>query len=555
MFKAGQPQPGGPVSARPTTVRGAFFVAGAVFALSGCIDQDIVFRDRELFNPPPDSANGFLGYFDAAEGVTTCGNCHAEKQATWEQTHHAEATASVEESGAAQESCYSCHTVSELGNAAAVAAGYNVAKDSAYRDVQCESCHGPGFQHVQSVLAGSVVRPLASISVDTGLTNGCGECHTGTHQPFVEEWAESKHGYGGTAYLAEGGRSPCNTCHEGRAAMLLNFGETANFVEKSATGPESYQPIVCAVCHDPHDATNESQLRAPLAEPSVNQLCVQCHSRQGAPTPGSATRRGPHAAQGLLVIDEAVGWIPPNFTYDTSDVVGSHGNEANRRLCASCHVYAFEVTDAATGNFLVHSVGHTFEAIPCVDAQGVPIGGECADTERTFAGCAVSGCHGSAGAARTAFQVVQARMNALTDQLWADDGDAIMETGDGGLLPKVLANAIAANTRNVMNLYDRTLTPAEGAIWNAQLAYTHDRAQWGSFRIAGQNSCSAANCTAGDSVNTARKASGDGVHNPFLLEALLLSSIEAVKTTYGVSAPPFDMSPQMTRPKGVRQIQ
>jgi predicted CXXCH cytochrome family protein len=532
----------------------AIFGAGLAFILAGCIDEKIVFRDRELFNPPPDSLNGFLGYFNVADGITTCGNCHGEKQAAWAQTAHAKALADLEESGAAQEFCYGCHTVSELGNAVAQAAGYNAVKDSAYHDVQCESCHGPGYQHVQSVLAGSVVRPLASISVDTGLTNGCGECHAGEHHPFVEQWAESKHGYGGHAYTTEGGRSPCNTCHEGRAAMLLNFGETADFVEKSATGAASYQPIVCAVCHDPHDATNPSQLRAPLSEPSTNQLCIQCHSRQGAPTPGSATRRGPHAAQGLLVIDEAAGWIPPNFTYDTSNVVGSHGNEANPRLCAACHVYRFDVTDQATGNFVLTSVGHTFEAIPCVDAQGVPVPGPCADTQRNFGGCAVSGCHGSTAAARTAFQVVRARMNQLTDQLWADDGDAIMETTDGGLLPKVLAQSIAAGKRNVMNLYDRTLTPAEGAIWNAQLAYTHERAYWGSFRISGQNSCSATNCTAGDSVNTAHKASGEGVHNPFLLEALLLSSIEAVKTTYGVSAPPFDMTPQFTRPKGVGEI-
>jgi predicted CXXCH cytochrome family protein len=543
------------VSAPSTRLRTPYLVAGAVFALAGCIDEKIVFRDRELFNPPPDSVNGFLGYFNVSDGVTTCGNCHGEKQAAWEQTAHANALASLEESGQAQEFCYSCHTVSEKGNAVVAAAGYSVVKDSAYHDVQCESCHGPGFQHVQSVLTGAVVRPLASIAADTGLTNGCGECHSGAHQPFVEQWAESKHGLAGTAYAEVGGRSPCNTCHEGRAAMLLLFGETANFVEKSATGPASYQPIVCAACHDPHDATNESQLRAPLGEPSREQLCVQCHSRQGAPTPGSATRRGPHAAQGLLVIDESVGWIPPNFTFDTSNVVGSHGNEANRRMCAACHVYRFDITDAATGNFVLTSVGHTFEAIPCVDAQGAPVGGECADTQRNFDGCAVSGCHGNASAARTAFQVVRARMNSLTDQLWADtDGDAVMETTDGGLLPKVLANAIAANNRNVMNLYDRTFTVAEGAIWNAQLAYTHERPYWSSFRIAGQNSCSAANCTAGDSVNTAHKSSGEGVHNPFLLEALLLSSIEAVKAAYSVSAPPFDATPVFTKPKGVRAI-
>ena len=44
------------------------------------------------------------------------------------------------------------------------------------------------------------------------------------------------------------------------------------------------------------------------------------------------------------MIDEEVGWIPPNFEYDTTRIVGSHGTSANPRLCASCHVYMFEVT-------------------------------------------------------------------------------------------------------------------------------------------------------------------------------------------------------------------
>ncbi|HEX9580791.1 MAG TPA: cytochrome c3 family protein [Gemmatimonadales bacterium] len=533
-------------------VRAGMLAAGAAFALAGCIDEKIVFRDRELFNAPADSLGGFLGYFDAANKVTSCGNCHAEKQAAWVETGHARAYQDLQASGQATGECFSCHTVSEKGNAATVASGWSAVQDSAYHDVQCESCHGAGYQHVQSVLGGDVIRPLASVAVDTGLANGCGECHAGEHQPFLEQWAESKHGYGGEAYLEEGGRSPCKTCHEGRAAIELNFGNTNDFVEKADTGVASYQPIVCATCHDPHDPFNEGQLRAPLGEPGLGQLCVKCHSRQGAPG-ASATRRGPHAAQGLLVIDETVGWIPPGFVFDTNDVVGSHGSSANKRLCASCHVYMYQVTDAATGAFVFNSVGHTFEAIQCLDAQGKPTAGPCADNERNFKGCTVSGCHLTEGAARTAFQVVRARMDQLTDQLWTDDGDAVMETTDGGLLPKVLAQAIAANNRNEMNLYDSKLSTAEGAIWNAQLAFTHNRTQWSSFVIEGQNTCTTAGCTTGGGSNTAHKSSGEGVHNPFLLEALLLGSIDAVRKQYGVSAPPFDETRRMTVPPGVRR--
>ncbi|MBI4342646.1 MAG: cytochrome c3 family protein [Candidatus Omnitrophica bacterium] len=525
---------------------------GAAFMLaillSGC--EELVYRDRELFNPPPDTTSGFLGYFNVAEKQTTCGNCHVSFQAAWRGTKHAQAANDLEASGHAQAFCWGCHAVSELGNAVTVTAGYNLVTDSAYRDVQCESCHGPGFEHVQN--PSRETRPLASIHVDTGLTNSCGECHSGEHTPYAEQWAESKHGYGGDAYKTEGSNASCWRCHEGRKAILINFNETTNYVELADTGAASLQPILCATCHDPHNAANEGQLRAPLSEPSREQLCVKCHSREAAPPTTGITRRGPHAAQGLLVIDEDAGWIPPNFSY-TGPIVATHGSEANPRQCASCHVTRFDVTDASTGEFLLTSVGHTFEPIQCLDAQGLPTEGPCDVSQRDFRGCAVSGCHGSATAARSAFETVKNRMNFLTDQLWADtDGDAIMETTDGGLLPKVLAQAIAASNLNAINLYDRTLTVAEGAIWNAQLAFTHDREYWSNFKVQGQNSC-ATPCSTQNASNTAHKSSGEGVHNPFLLDALLIASIQAVQTTYGLAPDRLaDLTVQATRPPGVR---
>jgi predicted CXXCH cytochrome family protein len=522
----------------------------------GCTETEIQFVDREPFNPPPDAAAGFLGYYTPSDKQTTCGNCHAGSQAAWLGTKHAMAWEDLQANPGAQDFCTGCHTVSELGNAVDSAAGYNRVADSAYHDVQCESCHGPGLEHVESVAAGSVVRPFASIAVDTVGTNGCAGCHEGTHHPFVEQWAESKHGFAGAAYIEEGGRSPCNTCHEGREAIRVNFGEEAPFVEKGVPGEEGYQPIVCSVCHDPHSAFNEGQLRAPLGEPTREQLCVKCHSREGHPPSSGTTRRGPHAAQGLLVIDEDVGWIPPNFQYDTTKIVSSHGTVANPRLCAACHVYMFDVTDAATGDFLLTSVGHTFEAIQCLDAQGLPTAGPCPDSQRQFGSCAVSGCHTSADGARGAFQAVRLRMNFLVDQLWNDvDGDGVLEATDGGMLPDVLAQAIAANNLSEINLYDNVLTPAEGAIWNAQLARTNERPAWSSFRVAGQLSCTpTTTCTTQGSSNTSHKSSGEGVHNPFKLEALLLASISYLQSYYALPAPPVDLSPQLAVPPGVRVL-
>jgi len=115
--------------------------------LAGCTDEKIVFR--EPFNPPPDAAAGLLGYFTTSDKQTTCGNCHVSHQTDWVTTRHADAYATLTNLGAAaQDFCFQCHTVNERGNALTAASGWNVVKDTAYHDVQCESCHGPGSIHV-----------------------------------------------------------------------------------------------------------------------------------------------------------------------------------------------------------------------------------------------------------------------------------------------------------------------------------------------------------------------------------------------------------------------
>ena len=57
--------------------------------LGACTDEKIVFR--EPFNPLPDEASGFVGYFTSSDKQTTCGNCHVGHQRDWQETRHADA--------------------------------------------------------------------------------------------------------------------------------------------------------------------------------------------------------------------------------------------------------------------------------------------------------------------------------------------------------------------------------------------------------------------------------------------------------------------------------
>ncbi len=473
-------------------------------AIGGCSGDNIIYRDRAPFNPPPDAASGFLGYYNADTKQTTCGNCHSGFQASWVTTAHASAHATLEASPAKAATCYSCHTLTGKGNqVGGTTSGYDKVQVATYRDVQCESCHGPGLTHVEGVSQGTLIRPLAKLSVTGAGT--CADCHSGIHQPFAEEWKESRHA---TVNASRAANDHCKGCHDGRGA-LVRFGEDAHYIEKD--DPTAPQPTTCAVCHDPHGSPNTKQLRFSIsaADPELN-LCMRCHLRVGVPelTGYGATR--PHAPQGAVLLGFA-GWRPPGFQYDTARIFGSHATTKNPRLCAGCHVNRFTVTDKLTGAFTFQSTGHLMRPVPCLDATGKPTADKtCAytTTARTWQSCTASGCHGSAEAAANIFNDSRALMKSFADQLWVDQnnsGSLQAAPTDGGLLAQVMATRPGEWSGT-----DNMTSPAEGAEFNARLC--------GEFAQANADN-------------------SKGVHNPFLCRALLIATINYLRSYYSLPAP------------------
>lgn len=461
-------------------------LAATVLVLPGCVDDG--------GNPTlPQLDAAFLGYSNPDTRQTTCGNCHISKQRGWAQTGHARAWDDLQNSGHAQPSCASCHTTSGFGNLANDTTGYFAVSADArpfYHDVQCESCHGPGGGHVA---APDDATPLSTIFADTGTTVGCGTCHTGEHTPFVEEWRSSGHA---VLAAAEASNPSCAGCHEGRAA-LARFDPNAKYIEQAGT---NYQPITCAVCHDPHGSPNSHNLRLSPSAPTLeNNLCMQCHQRRFAPDPTST--RGAHSPQGPMVLGDA-GWIPQDFAYDATRQASSHGVNANPGLCVTCHVDNFSVTDASTGQFVVQAVGHEFLAIPCVDANGRPTGAtNCPDTERRYNACLSAGCHTSGGSVQGLLVLLDGRMANAVTTLWRDvnaNGRLDALPTDSGLLAIVKQQTPGdfSNTGPGATI----ITVGEGAWFNADLVQRADGSR--------------------------------SVHNPFYAEALLLASEAAVRSTY-----------------------
>lgn len=477
----------------PGVGRGLAFLVLSLMVLGplACTDEKIVFRDRELFQQPPDTVNFFLGYFDTEEKLTACGNCHVGQQSGWEGTAHADAWAGLQSSPGAQAFCEGCHAVSQEGNTLDEPAGINLVRNEQYYDVQCENCHGPGFEHVQNPDVAE--RPLAPAAVGVDLGTGCGECHSDTHHPFVEEWSQSPHA---NVVSFAAAREECAGCHRGQTT-LETWGEDADYLEKDSSDP---LPVVCAVCHDPHSARHEGQLRFPVNTTSIEEhLCARCHNRRTAPDPASSHGLEPHSPESALLVGDA-GWFPPGANIDQGQIRGTHGSERNERLCATCHIAAFTVTDPETGDFAFQATGHLFRPIPCIDAEGKPTPFEdgCAlslDT-RSYAACTESGCHGDEQAAFSALvsavNDIQQKADQLLSQL--EQVDPNLEEAGGEIDPE-----------------NPAFTVAEGAFFNYHLA------NFG-----------------GEAFGT-NTVIGSATHNPFLVRALLIASMQAVENEYGVT--------------------
>lgn len=470
--------------------------------LQACTTEKIVYRDRDPFNEPVAAALGFLGYYSAETQRTTCGNCHADFQGKWQGSAHAGAFASLP--ATAQDFCKSCHSVNQRGNMVTELAGWDATKDAIYQDVQCESCHGPGLDHVRAVNQGQVVRPLAKLGMNGEGT--CADCHSGAHHPYAEEWGASNHAKPGTRASS----ATCAPCHEGRGALNA-WGVDHNYLEKSTAGTAPFVAVAtCATCHDPHGSDNPAQLRFPINVADASQnLCIRCHLRVDRP---EDNRASPHAPQGSVLLGSA-GYRPSGFIYEEDRIFGSHATERNPELCAGCHVAQFTVTDPQ-GGFVQEATGHLMRAIPCLDAEGKPTADKNCDysaTARSWATCTNSGCHANAGAAASAFNSRRDLMALLTGQLWINtDGDGTLDAAptDAGLLAQV------------KQLYpgewgaDNRVSPAEGAEFNARLCGNYNQSTADNSR---------------------------GTHNPFLCTALLSATITEIVNTYALPAPPAEI--------------
>ena len=129
--------------------------------------QDARLFAEQLLEQQP--KNGYVS-------ATACQRCHEQEYLQWSATRHAFAYETLlKKERYFDAGCVSCHTTG-FG----YSTGFQIGdSDSTLKGVQCETCHGPGKQHV-----GNPKKSNIRSGADTSL---CLQCHDTNHSPGFSE--------------------------------------------------------------------------------------------------------------------------------------------------------------------------------------------------------------------------------------------------------------------------------------------------------------------------------------------------------------------------------
>jgi peroxiredoxin len=126
-------------------------------------------------------------------GSDACKSCHEREYNTWAAAPHARAVASLAKDGHERDAkCLACHTTG-YGRSGGFPAGGGVAEHRDLARVGCESCHGPGGDHVgeDATRIGTIVS-LADKCDSCVILQICGGCHDDENDPSFEFEVQAK---------------------------------------------------------------------------------------------------------------------------------------------------------------------------------------------------------------------------------------------------------------------------------------------------------------------------------------------------------------------------
>ena len=182
-------------------------------------------------------------------GAQVCKACHEEIYSSWEKTPHWKTTLDTED-GPSHQGCESCHGPGSEH----VAGGGDVTKIFTFKDAStqeinehCMTCHAGGTQHMNALN-----------SVHTRNDVSCISCHS-PHHAATQEFL-----------LVKSQPQLCYSCHLAKKAEFdMPFHHRVN---------EGL--IQCTDCHNPHGTVGPKQVRVSAGQ---DQVCFTCHSDKQGP--------------------------------------------------------------------------------------------------------------------------------------------------------------------------------------------------------------------------------------------------------------------------------
>jgi len=334
---------------------------------------------------------GTGGFQNIAAVYPNCMSCHAAtpsfvtKFNNWKTSGHANRFRyNIDSAASYSTSCMKCHTVGYDHNAfisnggfddRARTLGWNWANWSppkpgnwdslkvkfpslvAFAQIGCESCHGAGSEHVN----GGGDTNKISLTVSPGK---CAKCHDSPpNHNIYNQWRNALHSNpvmeGRAVDITQRNTfSDCNRCHDGEMYVGFTYGRALT----PNTTTADQEPIGCASCHDPHNSTNEFQLRTRVAGSDTLAggihynvgnavVCLDCHKTRRNPVWYTLTRItsstwGPHSStQGDVILGKNAA------TFGVPFISGSHATISD--LCVTCHM----ATTTDTGTVTRDKVG------------------------------------------------------------------------------------------------------------------------------------------------------------------------------------------------------
>jgi cytochrome c551/c552 len=153
----------------------------------------------------------------------------------------------------------------------------------AFSNVGCESCHGPGSEHVYG--GGDTNKIMKS--VDEG---SCGKCHNTPESGHeFAQWKNARHSqvvwsssFAQNNYATPNDLGNCIRCHDGQGYVNFTKGKSTF---TNGMSQAKHEMVACASCHDPHSGTlrtrptNSDTLANGFHYTGVGSgiVCLDCH--------------------------------------------------------------------------------------------------------------------------------------------------------------------------------------------------------------------------------------------------------------------------------------